>query len=155
MSPTPVATRPLRIGDVARAVDTTTRTIRYYEEIGLLGPADRPAGGHRAYAESDVERLREIIRLKRLLGVSLEELKQLVEAQDARAALRAEWRRGARPLRRRDILTEALGHIDSQLTLVRRRRREIERLEDELTSRRRRLRGLLRELDERRSESEP
>jgi DNA-binding transcriptional MerR regulator len=79
----------LKIGDVARRVGTTPRTIRYYEEIGLLSPAaDRPAGGHRAYGEADVERLREILRLKDLLGVSLDQLRALVAAEDARAAIR-------------------------------------------------------------------
>src|SRR6185312_16903066 len=58
----------LRIGDVARLVGTTPRTIRYYEEKGLLPPAPgRPAGQHRVYEQADVERLREILRLKELL----------------------------------------------------------------------------------------
>lgn len=149
MSATASAPAPLslRIGDVAREVGTTARTIRYYEEIGLLGsPADRPAGRHRLYTEADVERLREIVRLKELLGVSLEELKQLVEAQDARAALRAEWHRGPGHRRRGAILEEAVGHIDRQIELVRGRRRELDRLEEELTSKRRRLRARIRAL---------
>ena len=59
----------LRIGEVASEVGTTPRTIRYYEEIGLLpAAADRPSGGHRNYTTADVERLRELIRLRDLLG---------------------------------------------------------------------------------------
>jgi len=78
----------LRIGEVASEVGTTPRTIRYYEEIGLLpAAADRPSGGHRNYTTADVERLRELIRLRDLLGVSLEELRELVEAEEARAVL--------------------------------------------------------------------
>ena len=85
----------LRIGDVAKLAGTTPRTIRYYEEIGLLATAGgRQPGAHRTYAEADVERLTELLRLKNLLGVSLEELKELVEAEEARAALRREWRGG-------------------------------------------------------------
>ncbi|HEV2981046.1 MAG TPA: MerR family transcriptional regulator, partial [Solirubrobacteraceae bacterium] len=69
----------LRIGDVARLVGTTPRTIRYYEEIGLIAQAPaRPSGRHRLYSESEVERLREVMRLKHLLGVSLEELRTLL-----------------------------------------------------------------------------
>lgn len=68
----------LRIGDVARLAATTPRTIRYYEEIGLLPAAsEREPGAHRTYAEADVERLTELLRLKDLLGLSLDELKQL------------------------------------------------------------------------------
>ena len=94
-----------------------------------------------------MERLRELLRLKELLGVSLEELKQLVAAQDARAALRREWRSGVDdPVRRREILDEALGHIERQLALVRRRRDEIAAFEGELVAQRRRLRNRLREV---------
>ena len=73
--------RPLRIGEVAELVGTTTRTIRYYEEIGLLpGAADREQGKHRCYTQADVERVREIVRLRDLLGLSLDQLSQLLEA---------------------------------------------------------------------------
>jgi len=138
----------LRIGDVAREVGTTTRTIRYYEEIGLLPSApERERGSHRTYRQSDVERLREVLQLKDLLGVSLEELKTLVEAEDARSALRAEWHEGAPDKRRRqEILDEALGHIERQLSLLRGRRRAIEELEAELVARRRRVQKRVREL---------
>jgi DNA-binding transcriptional MerR regulator len=138
----------LRIGDVAKLAGTTPRTIRYYEEIGLL-PAggDREPGAHRSYAEADVERLAELLRLKDLLGVSLEELKALVEAEDARAALRREWETGVEdPVRRRQILGESLGHIGRQLDLVRRRRDEISVLESELLNKRKRVQARLREL---------
>jgi DNA-binding transcriptional MerR regulator len=138
-----VAERPLRIGEVARLAGTTPRTIRYYEEIGLLPEsASRPAGQHRLYTETDVERLVEIVRLRDLLGLTLEELKQVVEAETARAALRAEWHRGVEdPGRRAQILDEALGHLDVQLRLVRRRQRELDALAGELVGKRRRLRA--------------
>lgn len=137
----------LRIGDVARLAATTPRTIRYYEEIGLLPAArGREPGAHRTYAEADVERLTRLLRLKDLLGLSLEELKALVEAEDARAALRREWRGGVEdPVRRRQILDESLGHISRQLELLRRRRDEIASLEAELLAKRRRVRERLRE----------
>jgi len=139
----------LRIGEVAKLAGTTPRTIRYYEEIGLLPvPDDRQPGAHRTYAESDVERLTELLRLKDLLGLSLEELKELVEAEGARAELRREWRGGVEdPVRRREILDQSLTYIARQLELVRRRRDEIGKLETELLSRRKRANSLLRELE--------
>ncbi len=151
MSPTSSPSRTeraeLRIGDVAKLAGTTPRTIRYYEEIGLLpAPDDREPGAHRTYTEADVERLTELLRLKDLLGVSLEELKELVAAEGARAALRREWRKGVEdPGRRRQILDESLSHISRQLELVRRRRDEIAKLESELLAKRKRVRELQRE----------
>jgi DNA-binding transcriptional MerR regulator len=138
----------MRISEVAEAVGTTTRTIRYYEEIGLLPRSeDREHGAHRIYTETDVDRLRETLQLKELLGVSLEELKTLVEAEDARAALRAEWEAGgADDTRRRAILDEAMGHLERQLSLLRDRRSAIEELEAELVARRKRVQRRLREL---------
>jgi DNA-binding transcriptional MerR regulator len=138
----------LRIGEVAKLAGTTPRTIRYYEEIGLLPAAGgREPGAHRSYAEADVERLTDLLRLKDLLGLSLEELKRLVEAEDARAALRREWETGVEdPVRRRQILDEALGHIGNQLDLVRRRKEEIAALESELLIKRKRVRSRLREV---------
>jgi MerR family transcriptional regulator, repressor of the yfmOP operon len=141
---------PLRIGEVAARTGTTPRTIRYYEEIGLLPARDaRASGSHRLYGEGDVERLEEVLRLKDLLGVSLDELRALLAAERARAALRSEWQEGsAGPERQGEILSEALGHIERQLELVVRRREEIGRLEAELTEKRRRLLARLAELGE-------
>jgi DNA-binding transcriptional MerR regulator len=139
----------LRIGDVARLVGTTPRTIRYYEEIGLLAQAPaRPSGRHRVYTHAEVERLREAMRLSDLLGVSLEELKALLAAEDARAEVRAQLRReDVAPERRRELLAEALGHIDRQLELVRHRAEELRKLEEELSETRKRVKRKIREAD--------
>ena len=138
----------LRIGEVAKRVGTTPRTIRYYEEIGILpSEGGRESGRHRLYGERDVQRLTDALRLKELLGLSLDELKELLEAQDARAALREEWHQsepGAE--RRREMLAESLRLIDRQLALVRRRRDEIAGLEGELAAKRGLAMRRLREL---------
>src|SRR4051812_50167370 len=78
----------MRIGALAKAAGTTVRTVRYYEEIGLLPSDARVAGAHREYGEEDVERLRELLRLKGLLGLSLDELREVMVGEDARAARR-------------------------------------------------------------------
>jgi DNA-binding transcriptional MerR regulator len=130
----------MRIGDVAREVGTTPRTIRYYEEIGLLEPSgERPSGAHREYGEADVDRVREILRFKDLLGVSLDELRELMAAEDARAAIREEFHRTEDPARRAELLQTALGHLDRQLELVHRRQDELAALEDDLAGRRARV----------------
>jgi DNA-binding transcriptional MerR regulator len=132
-------------------VGTTPRTIRYYEEIGLLPEApSRPSGQHRIYTGAEVERLREVMRLKDLLGLSLEELKTLLAAEEARAEVRAQLRReDVDPTRRRELLGEALGHLERQLELVRHRSAELERLESELSETSKRVRRKIRELDAR------
>jgi MerR family transcriptional regulator, repressor of the yfmOP operon len=138
----------LKIGDVAKLAGTTPRTIRYYEEIGLLPATGREPGAHRTYAQVDVDRLIELMRLRTLLGVSLDGLKDLVEAEDNRAALKREWHEGVEdPVRRREILESLDHHAERQLELVRARRDEIAALEAELLSRRKRIRDRRRELD--------
>jgi len=130
--------RPLRIGEMAELTGTTPRTIRYYEEIGLLGAAaDREQGKHRTYTHGDVERVREIIRLRDLLGLSLEQLSQLVEAETARAEIRRELHATEDPDRQRALLEKAGGHIETQLELVRSRLSELTTLEKELTEKQR------------------
>jgi DNA-binding transcriptional MerR regulator len=141
-----VGDRPLRIGEVAELTGTTPRTIRYYEEIGLLTGAERAHRKHRCYSEADVERLREIVRLRDLLGLSLDQLSQLLEAETARAELRREYHRTDHPGRRRKILEQALRHISTQLDLVTDRRTELERLEDELLHRKGKIEQALRAL---------
>ena len=138
----------LRIGEVAQLTGTTPRTIRYYEELGLLAPAsDREPGAHRVYEDADVEHLREVLRLRRVLGLSLDELRDLSAEESARAARKREWDAGVEdPVRRRQILEEAARYADLQLDLLRRRREELDELERELVAKRRRVRGRLREL---------
>jgi MerR family transcriptional regulator, repressor of the yfmOP operon len=141
----PERERLLRIGEVAELTGTTPRTIRYYEEIGLLPEAsDRVSGKRRLYTKGDVERLAELIRLRDLLGLSLDDLKRLVEAETARAGLRERWQQTDDPGEQRQILEQSLVHIGEQLGLVRSRQAELARLEEELTARQRRVRSLLR-----------
>jgi DNA-binding transcriptional MerR regulator len=127
----------MRIGQLAERARTTPRTIRYYEEIGLLGgEEDRGHGRHRSYDEEDAARLAHILRLRDLLGLSLEDLQRVVEAEDARAALRREWHGTEDPAERLRIVEQALGHIGVQLELVERRQAALGELEAELRERR-------------------
>jgi DNA-binding transcriptional MerR regulator len=142
-----VTRETLRIGEVAELTGTTPRTIRYYEEIGLLSSAEeRELGKHRAYTQADVERVQEILRLRNLLGLSLEQLSQLLAAEEARAEIRREIARSEDPEEQRRLLSDALGHIGTQLELVRGRRRQLDELERELVDKRRRVQKRLGEL---------
>jgi MerR family transcriptional regulator, repressor of the yfmOP operon len=136
----------IRIGEVAERVGVTPRTIRYYEEIGLLGDVGRRKGSHRLYDEGDVERLAELKRMRDLLNLSLDELRQLAEAEGARAALRREFDSTESDTERLRIVEAALPHVETQLALVRRRKQELERLEAELVDKRKRIVARRREL---------
>ena len=79
--------RTLRIGKVAERLGVTTRTIRYYEELGLLGgESDRCKGAHRLYGEADIAHLQQVLRMKDLLGLSLDQIVDLAQVEEARAA---------------------------------------------------------------------
>jgi DNA-binding transcriptional MerR regulator len=120
--------RTYRIGEVAERVGVTTRTIRYYEQLGLLGPEpERSKGAHRLYVEADVTRLTELVRLRDLLGLSLEELIALADTSEARAALRDRWEETTSDEERARIVEQAAPLVERQLALVRGR---IEKLEE-------------------------
>ena len=71
-----------RIAEVAQRTGFSTPTLRYYEDIGLLPPADRTPAGYRLYDERAIERLTFISRAKQL-GCTLEEITDLAEAWDS------------------------------------------------------------------------
>jgi DNA-binding transcriptional MerR regulator len=128
-----VGERTLRIGEVAEQVGVTPRTIRYYEELGLLDRGgERSKGAHRHYTEADVARLRELIRLRDLLGLSLEELVALAEAEEARAALRDQWHGDPTDEERVSIVERALELAQHQLELVNARRGKLDEFAREL-----------------------
>ena len=142
----PAAEPTLRIGEVADRTGVTPRTIRYWEEIGLLGAGhERAEGKHRCYTEADVERISEIVRLRDLLGLSLEQLSQLLEAESARAQLRRELSKTESPAERRRLLEEVQHHISTQLDMVRTRLTELTQLANELEGKQRLVEQRIRE----------
>ncbi|MEW1643943.1 MerR family transcriptional regulator [Streptomyces sp. NPDC091219] len=71
----------MQIGEVAARTELSLRTIRHYEETGLVTPSARSQGGFRLYTESDVTRLMVIRRMKPL-GFTLDEMRALLDATD-------------------------------------------------------------------------
>ena len=74
-----------QIGEVAKDVGLSLRTIRHYEEVGLVPPSGRTSGGFRLYTDDDIERLR-LVKHMKPLEFSLEEMRELLQARDRLAA---------------------------------------------------------------------
>jgi DNA-binding transcriptional MerR regulator len=116
---------------VAARAGVSTRTLRYYEELGLLEPSGRTAGGERRYQAQDVARLEGIIELKGLLGMNLEEIRVLLSSRARLDELRIAYQAHADAPsdegreRRRAILEEALA---LQISLVERLDAKLARL---------------------------
>jgi DNA-binding transcriptional MerR regulator len=106
--------RPLRIQEVAAEVGLTSRSIRYYEEVGLLAPA-RSGGAYRLYDVEDIERLRFIKALRDDAGFSLAEIGQLLEDEVARARNRAAFKATDDPAEQRVLALDGIARIERQI----------------------------------------
>lgn len=124
-----------RIEQVAERLQTTKRTLRYYEEIGLLPPAERTEGGYRLYSEEDIARLERIQRLKDLLGFSLAEIRELLQADDERGILRAAFRQESDPTVKLKHLEEAMRLSRRQLAVVEQKIAGLEKMRQDILQR--------------------
>jgi DNA-binding transcriptional MerR regulator len=88
--PKPEEPRIYQIGEVAEITGLTHRTLRYYEELGLLGQRDHTPGKHRIYTDDDLERISRISRFKELMGHQLCEIKEIIDLDQERQSLRAQ-----------------------------------------------------------------
>lgn len=141
------AERYLQIGEVAEQLSLTPRTLRYYEEIGLLEPPSRMEGGFRLYSASDIDRLESIVQLKRLLGFSLREIKQVVEAMESLKLLRQESKQASDLETKRDSLRKGLEILEQQVDVLDGRMRQVAELRDQFSERSRRVRERLEQIE--------
>lgn len=111
-----------KIGEVAERTGLSLRTIRYYEEVGLVEPTARTEGGFRLFTDADVARLEAVMGMKPL-GFSLDEMRELVDLLEAPAGSEQRARLGEfharaaekvallrRKLASAEALTADLGH---------------------------------------------
>jgi len=134
-SPVPPGTAPLRIDAVAERTGLTKRTIRYYEQIGLLSPWGRSEGGFRLFTEADVARLERIQALKESAGLSLAEIAELLDAESVRERIRARYHASDDPVEKRAMLAESRAVLQRQLALIERKRRVLDELAGEYEER--------------------
>jgi len=142
----------LRIGEVAERIGVTERTLRFYEEKGLLKPPTRMEGGFRLYSEDDISRVERIKNLQNLLGFSLAEIKEMVEAQEVKMQLRAGYRPEADLLEKREAVLRAIEVTERQHALIRQKADALAKLQSLLEDRLVTFNGWLAHLDERLAE---
>jgi DNA-binding transcriptional MerR regulator len=108
----------MKIGDVARRTGVSARTLRFYEERGLLSPSERSDAGYRLYEDDDLRRLMRIVALRQL-GLGLDEVVAVLDdpAIDPRATLRAHLARLEQQSAEIELLrtrvSRALEHFDA------------------------------------------
>jgi len=136
----------LKIQEVAAEVGLTTRSIRYYEEIGLLAPA-RSGGAYRLYEREDVERLRFIKGLRDDAGFSLAEIGQLLEDEAARLRNKARFKATDDPTERRALALDGIARIDRQIETLRAKITRLRGMINDAQARRAKLAGRVEEID--------
>jgi MerR family transcriptional regulator, repressor of the yfmOP operon len=107
-APEPDVEPRLRIGEAAAHAGVSTRTLRYYQELGLLTPSGTTAGGARRYSDADVARIHRIRHLQDLVGFDLNEIRTVLTAEDRLAAIRREWFASQSKRRQLELLDECV-----------------------------------------------
>ena len=129
--PSGVATRLLQIGEVADRVGLSLRTVRYYEEHGLLTPEARSAGGFRLYSDDQVDRLA-LIKQMKPLGFTVQEMRELLDARDALQGQDAGEAGGARRAAAAATLGSYAGAAAERIERLRRQLAQARGLADQL-----------------------
>ena len=125
----------LRIQEAAAEVGLTPRSVRYYEELGLLTPAARSEGDYRLYDATDVERLRFIKGLRDDAGFSLAEIAELLEDEAARERDHAAFHSTSDPDERRRLLLNRLARYEHQAQMLRAKVARLQAMVDETEGR--------------------
>ena len=141
----------LRIGEVAKLTGLTTRTLRYWEELGLISPSSYRGRGERLYSSMDMARVTRIKDLQELLGFSLAEVRVVLDTEDVEALDRArsEFRWGdVSADRRKELLDDAIAANDNLLARLETTLARIGAFRDERAAKATRLRHVRAELDQ-------
>jgi len=138
----------LQIGEVAERTGVTQRTLRFYEEKGLLRPPTRMDGGFRLYSEQDVKRVEHIRRLQDLLGVALAEIKEMVDAEEVLRELRAQYRPDSAIDEKRRQLERAIDVVQGQYSIVKQKTEQMEEMKAQLKERLKTFDRWMKELNE-------
>ncbi len=139
-----------RIGEVAKLSDLTTRTLRYWEELGLVEPSSYGSNGERRYSASDMTRVARIRDLQRLLGFSLAEVQVVLDTEEVQVLdrVKSELHSGElSPERQRELVDEAITANDQLIARLDNTLARIQAFRDERTGTAKRLRARRKSLD--------
>jgi DNA-binding transcriptional MerR regulator len=148
-------TADLQIGEVAERTGVTQRTLRFYEEKGLLRAPSRMDGGFRLYSEDDVKRVQKIRKLQDLLGISLADIKDMVDAEEVLRELRAQYRPEAELPEKRRQLEKAIEVTRAQYVIVQQKVEQMREMESQLDERLQLFDRWMRELEKMEREVAP
>ncbi len=122
------------IEQVAARTGLTKRTLRYYEEVGLLPPTGRTEGNYRRYNEEDIQRLERIMKLRDLLGFSLADIREVLDAEDERGQIKVAYQHETETAAKIAQLDRADELIRSQLHLIEQKMEGLEQMRTGLLS---------------------
>ncbi len=143
----------IRISDAAATAGVSARTLRYYEELGLLTPSLYTQGGERRYTPDDLVHLNRILELREVLGMNLDEIKEFLSFESRLDELREAYRarKGATSKRaiaeQRATLSEALELNETLATQLNAKLARMDTFRAKLSANAQRCRELLTELD--------
>ncbi|HLG69078.1 MAG TPA: MerR family transcriptional regulator [Chloroflexota bacterium] len=139
----------LQIGEAANRAGLTQRTLRYYEELGLLKPASRMEGGFRLYSAEDIDRIEYIKNLRDVLGFTLAEIKDMIEFEDVRSQLKSELHNAENREQRHSQLVRLKEVAQRQMRIVNEKRQRLKEMRTGIQARIDRIESQLQELAER------
>ncbi|MED4534655.1 MerR family transcriptional regulator [Metabacillus fastidiosus] len=133
----------LKIDEVAKQSGLTKRTIRYYEEIGILPSPPRSDGGIRLYSQEHVEFLKKITNAKEVMGFSLQELQEFIKLSDILEVQKEDYLQVKGTSLQKEKLEKVYETVMEQLTLIEQKKKSILKVEKDLISLRDRAKAAL------------
>jgi DNA-binding transcriptional MerR regulator len=135
-----------RIGEVAERFGVSTRTLRYYEEVGLIVPSGKSPGGSRRYSDADITRIERVLELRNVMGFELDRIADIVGAENRFEDLRDEYHRSDSLERHVEIVVELMSINDDLRAHVAEKLAVLEAFAHDLDARAERLRAVQAEL---------
>ncbi len=123
------------VEEVAKKLNVTPRTLHYYEEMGLISPVTRTAGGHRIYDEPVVDKLNRILQIKDSLGISLQEIKEIMEVEDALERLKESYKGINNEHEKQLIVDEYIQHLKGIISKIDDKISSLEEMKNAFTER--------------------
>ncbi|MGG1218095.1 MerR family transcriptional regulator [Priestia endophytica] len=137
---------------MAKQSGLTKRTIRYYEQIGLLPSPPRSKGGIRLYSQEHIDFLEKITNAKEVMGFSLQELQQFIKLSDILELRKADYRQVKGTSEQKEKLRKVVNTVEEQLELLVQKKENLLKVEKNLVSLRDRAKAALVRFEKEKSE---